>query len=109
MELVKKGKGAVGVLPSINVYGSKLWSDAYVIGRRDFAARLMEVKVENIDRPQPGFPKKPDCNFTTRFDYSNSPYFALSGSVTDAFKTKTIEFYDVKDIINSDTDYLDTT
>lgn len=107
MELVKLGAGKPGTFPSINVYGSKLWSDAYIIGRRDFASKLMDIKLENVDRPSPGYSKKPECDVVTTFDYSKSEYFALSGSVTDTFTPKTIEFYGVKDIICSENNYID--
>jgi hypothetical protein len=100
-ELVKKGDRP-GILPSINIYGRKTWSDAYIIGRRDFAARLMNTKPDNVDRPGNGYPKSPNCITNVTFDYDGSNYFELSGKVTNTFLPKTIEFFGVTDIISID-------
>lgn len=96
------GGGRAGVLPSIHTYGSKTWSEAYIIGRRDFAARLTGNKPDNVDRPGNGYPKSPDCYTNVTFDYDKSHYFALAGAVTEPFEPKTIEFFGVSDIISTE-------
>jgi hypothetical protein len=88
-----------GILPSINVYGSASWSDAYIINRREFAARINDIKLDRPDRPKNIYPSAPKCKTKVDFDYSKSPYFAISGKDTHAFAVKKLEYFGETDLV----------
>jgi hypothetical protein len=79
-----------GVLPTINVYGSRNWDESYMIHRRKFAARLAGVKLETADNIDSIYPSPPKCKSIIRFNYGESPYFAISGEETTPFAKRTI-------------------
>jgi hypothetical protein len=88
-----------GIMPSINVYGKHSWSEAYVINRRSFAAKINGIKLTQQDRPDCSYPAAPVCKSNVKFDYNNSSYFNISGRVTTPFIPKTIEFFGQTDIV----------
>lgn len=88
-----------GIAPSINIYGRAAWSEAYIINRRAFVAKIKGIKLIRPDRPDNAYPAAPKCKAGVIFDYKKSIYFSISGRNTDPFVPKKLEFFGEKDIV----------
>jgi hypothetical protein len=94
-----------GIIPSISVYGSAIWSESYLINRREFAAKLNNIKLSRIDKPPSVFPSEPQCKSAVVFDYKESPYYDISGNTTSQFIPKKVEYFGTTDIISESYKY----
>lgn len=94
-----KSSDEPGIIPSINVFGKFNWDEAYIINRREFAAKLNDIKLSRPDRPKNIYPAAPNCKSTVEFDYKKSHYFAISGTTTNTFIPKRLDFFGEEDIV----------
>jgi FkbM family methyltransferase len=104
IKMVQSKNAPPGITPSISVYGRAVWSEAYIINRREFAAKLNNIKLIRPDRPKNIYPTKPACKTAVTFDYKESIYFDISGAQTDPFVPKRLEYFGTSDLITMDTE-----
>jgi hypothetical protein len=73
-DMVRGGNGP----DAADVYGKESWGTAKVIARERQVARVSGKPLPK-SAPKNMYPSRPKCDSMKPFDYSTSPYFALSG------------------------------